>query len=124
MQTKHRFVFNCTYIDSINPRGQVSIFKSISNGKGRKKTKSSKPKKRKKPHDDDDHETSYRHLPISLKRKSFESMSVGGDELRKKRRAIIDREADKEANDNNFIERLESNEKYCENTNCVCFHDS
>ena len=85
----------------------VSTATYQSKGKRRKKAKSTKPR-RKKPQDDD--ETCYRHLPISLKRKSCESRTVGGDELRKKRRAIIDREADKEANDNNFIERLESND--------------
>jgi hypothetical protein len=50
----------------------VSAKTSQSKGKVKKKSKSS----RRKPHNDD-HETSYRHLPIGLKRKSFESMSVG-----------------------------------------------
>ena len=63
---------------------QVPTVTNRSKEKGNKKNKSTKSKRR-KPEDDDDHETSYRHLPISLKRKSCESMNVGGDELKQAR---------------------------------------
>ena len=60
----------------------VSTATYQSKGKRRKKAKSTKSR-RKKPQADD--ETSYRHLSISLKRKSCESMNVGGDELKQAR---------------------------------------
>ena len=65
---------------------RIAAVPTLDPSRNKKRKKRAKKSKHLNPDNHEEHETSYRHLPISQKRKSFQSMSVGGNELRKRRR--------------------------------------